>query len=548
MAKEILIKVRDKIAERISGEYVCGNSDFVAVFDLDEEWGAYDTKTARIDIGDEYFDIVFNGNQCAIPILSDIHSFYIGVFAGNLKTTTSAYVPARKSILCKSGSPAAPSEDVYAQIMELINAEGGEGTITVENGMLCETVEAVTVSGEGWRQIEILKPVDEPYLQEWGWLCCDDHEKEIYRWLYRCMLEGLGVQTRTIEINNNGIYSFATDGKKIGVEEITMDIIARKDFVAPNGSLIPAGTNIVNSVMPDQYVTFLRIPVVQFQIADEIFLYTIAQRVMMDNPLLLFSFFPSVLDSVAAIKDENGIIQYIYSVVPTEEKRCQAWEICNEQIGKIIEKVYELYGIMPNDKLTVAQKAKVCKVIHDYLVLIGNQEGETFAWWLYTPYSVFDRRYKGLCTSYTMAFCAVARLYGIEAVNMTGFGYINKDNSVDGSYEVSGEHSWIAVRLSDDEYGTYPSDPEVWSCIDAYWDEPIQEIKNGGDSDRDDIVWKYFLNLPEINIISDGAEKAGHSYRTIDASIAYGALPIDGIPSLSMPYSGNKVYIWEDEL
>ena len=121
MSKEILIKIRDKIADRISGEYVCGNSDFVAVFDFDEEWSAYETKTARFYYGDNYIDKPFNGDRCEIPILSDIHSFEVGVFAGNLKTSTSAYVPARKSILCKGGSPAAPSPDVYAEIMEMLN-------------------------------------------------------------------------------------------------------------------------------------------------------------------------------------------------------------------------------------------------------------------------------------------------------------------------------------------------------------------------------------------------------------------------------------------
>lgn len=120
MSKEILIKIRDKIADRISGEYVCGNSDFVAVFDFDEEWNAYETKTARFYYGDNYIDKPFNGDRCEIPILSNIHSFEVGVFAGNLKTSTSEYVPARKSILCKGGSPAAPSPDVYAQIMEML--------------------------------------------------------------------------------------------------------------------------------------------------------------------------------------------------------------------------------------------------------------------------------------------------------------------------------------------------------------------------------------------------------------------------------------------
>ena len=121
MSKEILIKIRNKIADRISGEYVCGNSDFVAVFDFDEEWNAYETKTARFYYGDDYIDKPFNGDRCEIPILSNIHSFEVGVFAGNLKTSTSAYVPARKSILCKGGSPAAPSPDVYAEIMEMLN-------------------------------------------------------------------------------------------------------------------------------------------------------------------------------------------------------------------------------------------------------------------------------------------------------------------------------------------------------------------------------------------------------------------------------------------
>ena len=121
MSKEILIKIRDKIADRISGEYVCGNSDFVAVFNFDEEWNTYETKTARFYYGDNYIDKPFNGDRCEIPILSNIHSFEVGVFAGNLKTSTSEYVPARKSILCKGGSPAAPSPDVYAQIMETLN-------------------------------------------------------------------------------------------------------------------------------------------------------------------------------------------------------------------------------------------------------------------------------------------------------------------------------------------------------------------------------------------------------------------------------------------
>lgn len=358
--------------------------------------------------------------------------------------------------------------------------------------------------------------IAEPYLKEWGWLCCDDSEKEIYRWLYRHMLSG-AVDT-------------------VDEDEITQDIIAR---------LGAAGEQIVSAAMADDYATFMTIPVAKFGISDESILYTICQRVMMDNPLLMFPFYPSMTDSVAVIKDESGICQYIYSIVPTQDKRAQAREICNEQIGKIAQKVYEIYGIKPGDALTVAQKAKVLKVIHDYLVLHGNMNGMSVAWWLFTPYAVYDQRYKGNCTSYTMAFCAAARLFEIEAINMTGYVYIDSDAKKSG-YETDGNHAWVAVRLSDEAYGTYPQEPEKWSCVDVYWDEPEHEIGIGNHPEREDIVWKYFLNMTEINILSEMDEKSGHSYRNVDSSIAYGDLPLGGKPSLSIPYNGNEIYTWED--
>lgn len=118
----IEITVRDKIATTTSNtEYVCGNSDFVIVFDFDDEWKTFDMKTARFVYEGKHQDIVFSGNECRVPVISGTHRIWVGVFAGDLHTTTSAYIPAKKSILCDSGSPEAPSEDVYAQIMEQLN-------------------------------------------------------------------------------------------------------------------------------------------------------------------------------------------------------------------------------------------------------------------------------------------------------------------------------------------------------------------------------------------------------------------------------------------
>lgn len=116
---ELNIKVRNKIAAQTGkAEYVCGNSDYIAVFDLDSEWDAYDTKTARFSYNGSYTNVVFDGNQCPVPVITDTHCFRIGVYAGDLHTTTAARVPCRKSILCGGGSHVAPSEDVYNQLMQ----------------------------------------------------------------------------------------------------------------------------------------------------------------------------------------------------------------------------------------------------------------------------------------------------------------------------------------------------------------------------------------------------------------------------------------------
>lgn len=120
--KQINITVRDRIAKADRTVYICGNSDFTIKFDFDAEWQEYATKTARFHSDDDtYNDVVFDGNVCTVPVLSNIYNFKVGVFAGNLRTTTPAMVSAKKSILCESGVPAAPQDDVYNQIMEKLN-------------------------------------------------------------------------------------------------------------------------------------------------------------------------------------------------------------------------------------------------------------------------------------------------------------------------------------------------------------------------------------------------------------------------------------------
>jgi len=130
----INVTVRDKIATYVGDVYyVCGNSDFVVHFDFDDEWAALEVKTARFICEDGSFrNQVFSGSECPVPIISNTNNIRVGVYAGNLCTTTPARVPAAKSILCPGGMPAAPEDDTYNQIMEGLNAAKGTAEDTAK--------------------------------------------------------------------------------------------------------------------------------------------------------------------------------------------------------------------------------------------------------------------------------------------------------------------------------------------------------------------------------------------------------------------------------
>ncbi len=133
--KRIEITVENLVAwQTNSTDYVCGNSDFVVGFVFGKEWDEFETKTARFIHGGEHTDIVFTGKECKVPVILNTKRMEIGVYAGDLHTTTPAIVHCRKSILCDSGAPADPTPDVYAQLMEMlengVSAEQIKQTVT----------------------------------------------------------------------------------------------------------------------------------------------------------------------------------------------------------------------------------------------------------------------------------------------------------------------------------------------------------------------------------------------------------------------------------
>lgn len=138
---EIEIIVREKVA-RLANKHdfaVCGNSDYKIKFDFDSEWDAYEVKTARFKYNGTYTDVVFNGCECPMPIITSAFRVEVGVYAGDLRTTSCAVLPLKKSIICGSETESKESQEIKDSINKILKekidspqkAEIGE-VLTVE--------------------------------------------------------------------------------------------------------------------------------------------------------------------------------------------------------------------------------------------------------------------------------------------------------------------------------------------------------------------------------------------------------------------------------
>lgn len=121
---DIQITVRNKIAQTQNApEIVCGNSDYTAIFDFDAEWSDYDAKTARFVWRDiltgrmRYKDTLFTGSNVSMPVVYGTYQVLIGVYAGDIRTTTPAAVPCARCITDDQPAHDPPTEDVYEQLL-----------------------------------------------------------------------------------------------------------------------------------------------------------------------------------------------------------------------------------------------------------------------------------------------------------------------------------------------------------------------------------------------------------------------------------------------
>lgn len=92
------------------------NADYVAAFELDDEWTGH-TVTARFINGDKMIERVLDGNSCSIPVeILKKGKLRVGVYTDEM-TTTPCELWITESIKQYGGTTPAPSDDVYAQIL-----------------------------------------------------------------------------------------------------------------------------------------------------------------------------------------------------------------------------------------------------------------------------------------------------------------------------------------------------------------------------------------------------------------------------------------------
>lgn len=147
----ININVTDKHASVVGAPIiVCGNSDYKIHFTFDEEWENRDPKTARFvyrrDGAVRYIDIVFTGDTVTAPVLFNTKAVQVGVFAGDLQTSTPARIPCELSVRCGTGAPHDPTPDQYDQIMALLNTRLSSTIPGVADGSVT-TIEARDLEG-----------------------------------------------------------------------------------------------------------------------------------------------------------------------------------------------------------------------------------------------------------------------------------------------------------------------------------------------------------------------------------------------------------------
>ena len=139
---------------------VCGNSDYTITFTFDKDWSAYESKVARfvyaVDGALKYKDVPFEGDTVAVPRLVNVQVLRVGVFAGDLSTTTPAIIPCELSIRCGTSTPEELTPTQYDELKALytkleakIDNAGGSFNVTVTGEVDTSTLSSRALYSDG---------------------------------------------------------------------------------------------------------------------------------------------------------------------------------------------------------------------------------------------------------------------------------------------------------------------------------------------------------------------------------------------------------------
>ena len=176
------IIIRNKTASAVDPPcIVCGNSDYNVKFDFDDEWQAHNNKIGVFAYNRcgkwQSEKVLFEGDTCPVPVLHGVRSVWIGVTAGDVRTSTPAGVPCRMGATDFSDTDEPPSADVWGQILakldelqteiDEIKAGGVGGTdisLGVTGATVGQTVNVKAVDADGkptaWEAVDMAAGAD----------------------------------------------------------------------------------------------------------------------------------------------------------------------------------------------------------------------------------------------------------------------------------------------------------------------------------------------------------------------------------------------------
>ena len=119
MGKILNIQVTDKVATYLTrgGDIVCGNADYKVQFSFDTDWAALPKKTARFSWNGRHEDVEIDAsNQAAVPFLVRTTGLKVGVYSGDVSTTTAAFIKCRHSARCDETTPTTENDRHYERL------------------------------------------------------------------------------------------------------------------------------------------------------------------------------------------------------------------------------------------------------------------------------------------------------------------------------------------------------------------------------------------------------------------------------------------------